>query len=380
MFDAARAMGAAERRMSPAPRRMDLYVLSRTLAGVGAATAVVASIIMLTDFVDLSRNLGGRTEPGFFELAWLTLLRSPALIVQLLPFAFLFGSMGAYVALNRRSELVAMRAAGASAWRFTLPTAIAGVVIGVFTIGALQPAAASLNASFEEKRAQIAGAEHGPGEIWLRQGDENGQVVIHAQDHGIFGDEVRLERVSLFIQTAGTDGRLEFGRRIEAREARLTPGAWRLTDAREALPGQESVYAESLTLPSSLNRRTALEKFASPAAISFWSLPAVIEAASLAGYATAVYRLRLDQLLATPLVFAAMTIVAGAFSFRLMRLGGLARMAIAGAVIGFVLYFLDKFCGALGSTGVIPPLLAAWATPALALLAGVSLLCWTEDG
>ena len=45
-----------------------------------------------------------------------------------------------------------------------------------------------------------------------------------------------------------------------------------------------------------------------------------------------------------------------------------------------MLFFLNELCNALGKADVIPALLAAWAPPVLALLAGFTLLCYTEDG
>ena len=79
---------------------MQFYVLMRVLMGVGAALAVIASVIMLIEFVELTRTLGGRTELSFVDLLVLTLLKSPSVILQLLPFIFLFGSMGAFVTSN----------------------------------------------------------------------------------------------------------------------------------------------------------------------------------------------------------------------------------------------------------------------------------------
>ena len=82
---------------------------------------MIAAIIMLIDFVALSRDVGVRAkETSALQLMALTLLQSPSVILVLLPFAFLFGVLGAFVGLNRRSELIAMRAAGISAWRFIL--------------------------------------------------------------------------------------------------------------------------------------------------------------------------------------------------------------------------------------------------------------------
>ncbi|HQR90840.1 MAG TPA: LptF/LptG family permease, partial [Caulobacter sp.] len=74
-----------------------------------------------------------------FQLLYLTILQAPATILVLTPFIFLFGTLGAFVGLNRRSELIAMRAAGVSAWRFILPAAVAAFVIGVLTITLLNP-------------------------------------------------------------------------------------------------------------------------------------------------------------------------------------------------------------------------------------------------
>jgi len=362
--------------------RLQLYILGRTLAGVGVALAMVASVIMLVDFVELSRTLGGRGDLGFLPLLELTALKSPSVILLLLPFVFLFGAMGAFVALNRRGELIAMRAAGVSAWGFVLPAAGAAFALGVVTIAVLNPAAAALNGRFEDRRSALGegASSGGAGEIWLRQGSSRGQIVIHARSRTVAGGTMRLKGVSIFIQSVGQTGALDFARRIEADQATLTPGYWRLTAVREARPGSESIRSESLSLPSTLDRRSAMEKFVSPGAVAFWDLPATIRAADLAGYSSAAYRLRLQQLLATPLLLAAMTLLAAAFSLRLMRLGDLAALAGAGVGLGFSVFFLNQFCGALGATDVIPAPLAAWAPPVLALLSAMTLLCYTEDG
>ena len=75
-----------------------------------------------------------------------------------------------------------------------------------------------------------------------------------------------------------------------------------------------------------------------------------------------------------------MSVLAAAFSLRLMRLGGLAGLAGAGVALGFAIFFFDQLCGALGGAEVIPPIIAGWSPPVIALLAGFTLLCYTEDG
>jgi lipopolysaccharide export system permease protein len=362
--------------------RIERYVLARTLGGVGAALAVISSVILLIQFVDLSRTIGVRADVSAADIFGLTLLKSPAVIEILLPFVFLFGGIGAFVGLNRRSELVAMRAAGVSAWRFISPAALAAFIAGVIAVVALNPISAALSARFEADRAKIMANYLGdiPKDIWLRQGDEHTQMVIHATSRDTVQGEVRLRGVSLFIYQKNKAGQPEFKRRLEAGEAVLRPGFWQLRDVREATAGESSVRSDSLSIRSSLDSEAAVERFASPTAIAFWRLPAAIKLTEDSGFSASGYRLRFQQLLATPVMFAAMAVLAAAFSLRLVRLGGLAGLAGAGVALGFVVFFFNQFSGALGRADIIPLFAAAWAPAAVALLSGLTLLCYTEDG
>ena len=362
--------------------RLERYVLGRMLLGVVTWLAVISAVVLLIQFVELSSQVGTRADVGANSIFTLTLLRAPSLIQILLPFCFLFGGIGAFVGLNRRSELVAMRAAGISAWRFILPSAVGAFVLGALAVAVLNPASAALSARFEAERARLMQNYLGdqPKDIWLRQGDDTSQIVIHAKARDTRQGVVRLRGVSLFIYEKDGDGPPEFRRRLEAAEAVLMPGFWRLKDVREATAGDSSIRSDILTIRSSLDAEAAMERLASPEAIAFWRLPTAIRLTEQAGFSASGYRLRFQQLLATPLLFAAMLILAAAFSLRLTRLGGLAGLAGAGVSLGFVMFFFNQFAGALGKADIIPLFAAAWAPAVVALLAGVTLLCYTEDG
>jgi lipopolysaccharide export system permease protein len=359
---------------------LERYVMWRTLAMVGAALTVIGLIVVLIDFVELSRDVGARAEASFVQVLGLTLMKSPTTILLLLPFVFLFGVLGAFVALNRRSELIAMRAAGVSAWRFIFPAAFAAFAIGLLVVGVISPAISYLNANFEGVRARLLDdyLVREDADIWLRQGDANTQVVIRAE--GRLPDGVGLRDASFFVYAVQPGGGPMFTRRVEAREARLEPGRWVLTDVRDATRGAQAARMPSMSIPSTLDPRSALAALTSPDTVPFWSLPSVIARTEQAGFSADAYRLRFQQLLATPLMYAAMAVLAAGFSLRLLRLGGLAQLAGVGVALGFVFFFFGQLCGALGAADVIPPFAAAWAPPLLAVLAGFTLLCYTEDG
>jgi lipopolysaccharide export system permease protein len=361
--------------------QIERYVLMQQARSLGIALGVIAALIMLIDFVEISRGVGSDVDLSGARIFGLMLLKSPQVIIQLLPFVFLFGTLAAFVGLNRRSELIAMRAAGVSAWRFVLPAAGAALLFGLVTVTALGPLAASADGLFQRERTRLSGSAAGveaPPTVWIREGDDTRQMVIRAERQD--RSNARLLDVTFFIYTNDAEGMRTFSERIDADSASLSNGSWRLVNAVGAEIGQRAVRYATLDLPSSLADEEAFERFARPQATSFWSLPAQIDRIEAAGFSSTAYRLRLQQLLATPLMFAAMSILAAAFSLRLMRLGDLARMSVAAVVLGFAFFFVNQAASAFGSAEVIPPWLAAWLPPLLTALAAFTLLFYTEDG
>jgi len=361
--------------------RIERYVLSQQLKSLGVALAIIAALVMLIDFVEVSRGLNSDGELSGFKVLSLVGIKSPSVIVQLLPFVFLFGTLAAYVGLNRRSELIAMRAAGISAWRFVLPAAACALVLGIVSVTIISPLAAAGDALWQSERGRINGKGKDidtTAPVWLREGGDNRQMIIRGQSQNRFNGQ--LIGASFFIYSTNEDGTRRFTERIDAATATLNAGRWSLTDATGGQSGQKAVHYATMDLPSTLADKEAFQQFERPQSLSIWQLPQQIQRIESAGFASTAYNLRLQQLLATPLMFAAMSILAAAFSLRLMRLGDLAKMAVSAVVLGFAFFFVNQFSAAMGSAEVIPPFLAAWLPPLLTGLAALTLLFYTEDG
>ncbi|HVY35337.1 MAG TPA: LPS export ABC transporter permease LptG [Caulobacteraceae bacterium] len=360
--------------------RIERYILSKVLNALLIAFAVIAAVEMLVDFVAISRDVGARVDVTPLQVIALTLMQAPSVLLLLLPFVFLFGALYAYVGLNRRSELVAMRAAGISAWRFIAPAALAAFVIGLICTAAINPLASALNARYGQMRATLMKdyLVVAPQETWLRQGLGQEQVVIRAHSRDDSNGLV-LMGVSVFFYKLDGRGAAQFDRRVEAGEARLVNRNWVMKNVSSVRPGGESEHSDTLIVPSPIRDPLGIQQ-ATADSVSFWDLPGTIRRAEQAGLTATSYRLSFEQLLAAPLLYAAMAILAAAFSLRLMRLGGLAGLAGAGVALGFTFFFFNAVCGALGRADIVPTLIAAWTPPLIALLSGLTLLCYAEDG
>lgn len=357
--------------------RLGYYIIGKVIIGVAIALVAVLAAILLIDMVEQMRTV---SDIGLLEALRLTLLKTPMLVEQTLPFVVLAGTMMAIIGLNRSSELVAMRAAGVSAWRFLAPSAFVGVVLGVFAVTALNPLGAQFYRAFESEREDVRtslGAEAGANGVWIRQGDPQGQVVIHAEGVDASGN-VLQGATFLFFEVR--DDTLRFTRRMRAERAELKRGFWQLTDLVEATPGSRPIRHSNLAIPTTLDASELVNRFVNPATLSFWELPFFIREARAAGFAPTRYELKWQSLLAYPLLLAVMAGLGAAFSLQLQRLGNLAKWGAMGVGIGLFLFFYSQLAGAFAMTQTVPAVVAAWSAPLAGMFIALAIVAFLEDG
>lgn len=344
---------------------------------------VFAGILMLIDVIDQLRRFAGRGL-SFAEALRLAALNMPASLYQILPLMMILAAIALFLGLARSSELVVVRAAGRSGLRFLLTPAIVAMTFGAFAVAVLNPLVAATQRQYADLRAfytqgtasTLSISDEG---LWLRQGGEGGQTVIHADRAS--GDATVLFGASFLTLDAAGAPRS----RIEADEARLVPGEWRLTGAKLwnlAVPNPEtaSVQRATLGLPSDLTRDAIRDSFGAPDAIPVWDLPAYIAGLEEAGFSARRHRVWLQMELALPLMLGAMVLLAAGFTMRHARAGGAGRMVLLALLGGFAVFFFRNFAQVLGDNGQIPVALAAWTPPVAATLFAVGLILHREEG
>lgn len=338
----------------------------------------LTGIILLVSTVDLLDRLAGKD--GSLGLVFrMVLLKLPYLAMEVMPFTILFAAIAVFWRLTRSNELVVTRAAGVSVWQFLLPVAGVAMAIAVISVLAINPVASAMLGRFEQLESTqlhnqantLAVSKSG---LWLRQADSEGQSVIHAQR--VLSDSVELSNVIVF-RFQDQD---RFVSRIDAARAELKSGYWLFYEAWLSSPGTQPYFVDQIQLSTDLTRDKIHNSFAPPETISFWSLPAFIHLLENAGFSALRHKLQLHRLLALPLLFVAMVVLAATFSLRPQRRGGILLLVVAAVVSGFLLYFLSSFVFALGISGKIPIALAAWAPAGVSMLLGLAMLLHLEDG
>lgn len=340
----------------------------------------LVGIIYLVSLIDLLDKAANKEAASLGLVLQMAFLKLPHLSQEIMPFTVLFAGLATFWRLTRSNELVVARAAGVSVWQFLLPVLTVASLIGILTFSVLNPLSSVLLSRFEQlenrylhhkDNSTLLSSE---GKLWLRQADEDGQSVIHAD--GLAEDNKTL----LWVTIWRLQGEDRFESRIDAKRAELRDGFWRLyetsTTTRDSLRSTD----ETLDFPTELTFTKIQERFAAPETISFWSLPSFIEVLEAAGFNGQRHRLEFHRLLSIPVLLAAMILIAATFSLRPQRRGRVGLVVLSGVGTGFLMYFLSNLVFALGLSGKIPVVLAGWTPAAVSLMLGISMLLHLEDG
>jgi lipopolysaccharide export system permease protein len=283
-----------------------------------------------------------------------------------------------FFSLSRRMELVVARGAGMSVWQIIGPAMLVALFLGALGTAVYNPVSASLREASKRIEAKIFGQHSTAFESseggWVRQHSPDGDAIINARQSREQG--LQLSTITVFTFTPAG----EFKERIEAPEADLEPGAWRLRQARLFALNTPPQDFDSYLLPTKITREQVAESFAAPDTVGFWDLPTYIRSVEDTGFAAAGYRLQYQILIARPFLLAAMILLAASVSLRAFRFGGVPQRILMGVAAGFSLYVLSKVTEDLSKAELLYPLLAAWLPIAAGGLSGLLVLLHEEDG
>ena len=366
--------------------KLDLYYARRFLQWFAIICSVLLTLVMLIDLNEQFREFDGY-DLGFGQLVQLTLLNAPAALNEFLPLIMILSTIVLIVGLARSSELVVTRAIGRSGIRaLAAPLAVAAI-IGVLTVSTLNPIVAATSNRYQELSdtyrnggpATLSLSSEG---LWLRQGGNQGQSVIHATGYGGEAGNITLHNIT--IVSYAPDGGPT--RQIIAQSAKLQGEHWILRKAKVwpltlgVNPETNSIEHEEMQLPTTLTQDRIRDSLGNSSGISVYDLPETIRGLSQAGFSTKRFEVWLQVELARPLFLMAMVLVGAAFTMRHTRFGGTGLAVLTAVLLGFGLYFIRNFAQILGENGQIPVTLAAWAPPIAAILLTLGLLLHAEDG
>lgn len=340
---------------------------------------ILMGVIFLFDSIELLRRAANLPHSIPFSLIFsMALLKLAYLTQRVLPMGVLFASIYTCWKLNKTSEIIVIRSTGLSAWQFLSPLLLCAMLIGMVSTTALNPMSSIFlskyeqmdNVYFNNNSNLVTVSKTG---IWLRQPSEQGYALLHSESF----DQKEWQLNNVTILFFGDDD--SFQQRMDSPTAFLKKGYW---DVRAAAINDKAGLrrVDSLQIPTELTATKIEESFADPDTISFWNIPEYAKIMAETGLPVTRLSIHFNVLLAQPLLFAALVLLAATFSLRPPRFGGTAALILLGVGVGFLIFFMESMLQAFGTSQKIPVYLAAWTPAVIALLLGITALLHLEDG
>ncbi|MDA8870567.1 LptF/LptG family permease [Rhizobiaceae bacterium] len=346
-------------------------------------------LIAAVDTIELSRDLGepiaGRPAPTIGDVALIALTRAGAFAENVLPFAVLFGAASTLLLLNRKLELVVARASGVSVWQFLAPLMGVAALLGLLSATIYNPLAIAgkdLSASLEIAAFGKLGSPFSTrsNSRWQRLSSDQGETILRANAISKNGRDMAGVTAYTYLRDGTPGPRYDAGRALFLDLPGDGENAFRLIEPVRSESGKVAVTLPRFDLPVRLSAAQLQNRITRPEDIGFWDLQTAASNADTSSRNPRPFRTQAAALLSRPLLFVAMVIIAATMSLKFARFG-LAWNAIGlGIGAGFMLYVIGRLALTFGSNGLVTPTLAAFLPALVAVMFGVTVLLYQEDG
>jgi len=362
---------------------LDRHILERFLAVLGGCLVSFFTLVAVYQFIQLFEDIIKRGHSVSLAIMYLG-YRVPWIFSQVLPMSCLMACLLTFGIMSRFNEVTAAKASGTSIYRLAIP-----VLIVTFAISVLGYVNYDYLMPFSNRKAmQLKDTIQGRSPRSYRAGDRR----------WVFGEGGRLYTFRSYVPApapvlpsagAGTfEGfsiyeldptSFQMRSRTSAKSAAREGGRWVLHDGWTREFRSDGEFFERFAV------RTAdypegpdyfIKEWKTPEQMNFTELRKLVGNLARRGYATQELTVDLYGKTSYPLVPLTLVIIALPFCFRIGKKGSLYGVGIA--IVLAATYFLTfSATSALGSAGVMPAFLAAWAPNILFAGVGTYLLLRT---
>ena len=337
---------------------LDQYVAKQYFNIVALAFVGLLGIFYISTFIDLSDKLfkGETTLAMIGEYFWYA---TPQFVYYVLPISALIATLITIGVLTKSSELTVMKACGISLYRASFPLLLFSLIWSGVLFSMSESFLADANRRANELRRVIRGGGaqfydvlsrkwivSPDGSIYNYSHFDPAETVLHdLHTYRFAEDEWRLIRRA-YARYVLYDERWE-GREIWTRDfdADLSPGAFKAASELE-LPLESPAYFAT--------ERPDAER------MNYRELDTYISELSASGVDVVALRVALQGKLSFPFVTLVLTLIAVPFAVTTGQHGALYGIGI-GIVLALSYWVVISIFSAIGSAGLLTPLLAAWA-------------------
>ena len=363
-------------------RKIDQYLVKEFIIKFIQIILLFAIIIFFINLFDALDKVKSSQAP-IAAAPYMSFLQIGGFINDISPSIILIAALITFAKFSLSSEIIIIRIAGYSIFSLIRPMLISGFVLGIIWISVINPIFIAMQKKFNNMEQIFINKEIRElisikDKIWLRQKNitDGGEIIIKAD--GVYKNNIEFKNVKfLFI-----DNDYNFYQRLDARSSKLEDGNWILKDViinNNILVNDKVDKMFVLTnLKKEFVREKIINNFQDVKLFSIFELPSIIKNMELSGFATSKFKVYYHSMLAKPILFSGMIMIACFFGVVHNRSGKLSLNIFIGIISGLIIYILISIIQNIGSYGLISEIKANW-YPAILIVAISIILIYRKD-
>lgn len=300
------------------------------------------------------------------------LYKAPFVMVQMLPPAILISVIIMFSLMKKKNEFTAMKACGLDILKVSKPiimiSLLGGVALFLFSETVVPYTSSKFNEIWDievEKRDPTQ--FYGMNQIWYK-----GSNSIFWMLHFDYKNQI-MERPTFYF----FDDSFRLIKRIDGRWAIWKKGKWKVEDGIIQEVNDKGEYQskkfDDLYLELDETPEAFIRRVKSPEEMSYWQLKRYAERVIMEGYDNTRYLVDLNFKIAFPFIIIIMILIGMPISLRVEK-GGIPVAILLGISICFLYMVALLYARTLGFSGILPPILSAWAANIIFLLVGIYLM------
>ena len=352
--------------------RIDWLVLNRLASRIGVTVFVFYGLIALVESLDTWRFNYVAESQGPALAVLMVAMSAVKWTIKTLPVTVLLGAILGFMDLKSRHELTVIHSSGISIWKAVRAPTLALMALSLAIALGAETISTQINRYLDPRPPGQSSLLVPGGEIWLEEHSGSDHYIMMA--NGLMPSSTGLIDVTVFGLSDGMD------ERIQASQATLGDGVWRLTNALVRSPDDRARFVQSYTLPSSSTGAELSLRTSSTEDMTFFELAGLLQAGVADSAVRNAAMMRFLKLLALPMVLTGSLFIAFAFTAGYRRGSNYGPAVLYGVVLGFVVFVITEMADRGGSAGVLDPTFAAVGPAFVAIVIGVTVLLHKEDG
>ena len=333
-----------------------IYLLKKFIRKILTVSGVFFVLVIIVNLIE-EANFLKNTDSNFFTPLILTILNSPSLLNEMMPFIFLISTQFFFIDIYENKEIFTLKQFGLDNFAILKFLSLISFILGILIVTLFYNFSSILknqylkiknNYTTDSKYLAVI-TKNG---LWIKDNSENGTVIVNAD---------KIENNHLFnLSITKLNKEFEIEKNIIAEKSNVNDFTWEIYNAVVTESNNSSKKFKTLAFESNFNSERINNLFSDLSSLTFFELQKLKEDYKEIGYSIDDIDIQAHKYYSLPFLLMAMTIVSIIIMINNKFKNNLLINILIGIFFSVLIYYISHFSNILGSNGKLPIILSVW--------------------